>query len=123
MTLQELYQSIDGSYDQALRVMKSEKLIGRHILKLAGSGLSETLAQAASGMDPSAIFESTHAIKGVCANLGLVRLSEQASELAEEFRPGAARRFSDGEVSAKLADLGERLRSTLEGIRRYEAGL
>ncbi|MBP5166886.1 MAG: Hpt domain-containing protein [Oscillospiraceae bacterium] len=123
MTLQELYRSIDGSYDQALRVMKAEKLIGRHILKLAGSGLSDMLAQAASSMDPSAIFESTHAIKGVGANLGLVRLSEQASELADEFRPGASRQFSDSEAAEKLAALSELLGSTVEGIRRYEAEL
>ena len=123
MTLQELYQSIDGSYDQALRIMRSEKLIGRQILKLADSGLLDALSRAASDMDAAAIFESTHAIKGVCANLGLVRLSEKASGLAEEFRPGSPRRLSDGEAGAGLAELTELFQRTLDAIRGYEAGL
>ncbi|SDM70841.1 hypothetical protein SAMN04490370_105190 [Eubacterium ruminantium] len=33
--------------------------------------------------------------KGVCANLGLAKLSEEVSVISEEFRPGKSRKFSD----------------------------
>ena len=31
MTIQELYQMIDGDYDQAIRVLRVDKLIDKHI--------------------------------------------------------------------------------------------
>ena len=39
MTLQELYQMIDGDYDQALRVLRMDKLLDKHIRKLTKNGV------------------------------------------------------------------------------------
>ena len=116
MTLQELYKEINGDYDQALRVMRVEKLVDKHIRKLTKNGVVESLLKAGETMDPVALFETSHAVKGVCANLGLVALSEAASEISEEYRPGNERHFSDAEVKEEL------YRRTLEGISRYEKG-
>ena len=82
MTLQELYKEINGDYDQALRVMRVEKLVDKHIRKLTKNGVVESLLKAGETMDPVALFETSHAVKGVCANLGLVALSEAASEIS-----------------------------------------
>ena len=122
MTLQELYKEINGDYDQALRVMRVEKLVDKHIRKLTKNGVVESLLKAGETMDPVALFETSHAVKGVCANLGLVALSEAASEISEEYRPGNERHFSDAEVKEKLLALEELYRRTLEGISRYEKG-
>ena len=46
MTLQELYQQIGGDYDQALRVLRVEKLVDKHIRKLTKNGLIEALVGA-----------------------------------------------------------------------------
>jgi hypothetical protein len=46
MTIQQLYENIGGNYDQAVRVMKSDRLIDKYIRKLAGSGVGEALAGA-----------------------------------------------------------------------------
>lgn len=122
MTLQELYQQIGGDYEQALKVLRVEKLVDKHIRKLPGNGLIESLLAAGERMDPTELFETAHAVKGNYANLGLIRLSAAASEICEEFRPGNARRFSDGEVREKLREIGAAYGKVTEGIRAYENG-
>jgi len=120
MTLQELYQEIGGDYDQAVRVLRMDKLIDKHIRKLPLNGVVSNLIEAGKGMDPTEIFEKAHAMKGVCSNLGLTRLSSLASEIAEEYRPGNSRTLSDGEVSERIEKISEIYERTVEGIRKYE---
>ena len=121
MTIRELYDAIGGNYDQAVRVMKMDRLIDKYVRKLKNSRLDEALAEAGASMDAAKLFESAHAMKGVCSNLGLDALAAAADEITEEFRPGNPRRLSDEEVRARLDAIAERYRATAEGIARYEA--
>lgn len=120
MTLTELYQEIGGDYDQALRVMRVEKLMDKHLRRFPDNGVVEGLLAAGESMDPEKIFEAAHAVKGVCSNLGLVNLSEAASEITEEYRPGNARKLSDDEVKAKIESIRRMYEKVTEGIRKYE---
>ncbi len=122
MTLQELYSLIDGDYEQALRVLRMDKLLDKHIRKLTSNGVADKLLEAGQGMDPTQLFEAAHAMKGVCANLGLVRLSAAASEIAEEYRPGKPRRMTDAEVKEKLNSIADLYAKTAAGIRQYTEG-
>ena len=122
MTLQELYQRIGGDYDQALRVLHIEKLIDKHIRKFPKNGVVDTLLDAGKTMDPTGLFETAHAVKGVCANLGLTVLSDAAAEITEEFRPGNARKLSDAEIGEKLHKIEDMYNRIKEGIRQYEEG-
>ena len=122
MTIQQLYEKIGGNYEQAVRVMKKDKLIDKYIRKLGSSDVGEKLAQAGETMDAEKLFESAHAMKGVCANLGLDALASAADEITEEFRPGNPRKLSDAAVGEKVEALLERFRNTLRGIEEYEAG-
>ena len=119
MTLRELYQTIDGDYDQAMRVLRMEKLLDKHIRKLTTNGVVEKLLEAGKTMDATQLFETAHAAKGVCANLGLTTLSAAASEISEEFRPGTTRSMSDAQVAEKLQIIEALYRKTAEGIRQY----
>ena len=119
MTLQELYQEIGGDYEQALRVLRMDKLLDKHIRKLAQNGVVDNLIAAGQGMDPTQLFEAAHAMKGVCANLGLMKLSAMASDIAEEYRPGNPRRYSDAQVKEKLAEIETMYKRTADGISRY----
>lgn len=121
MTLQELYLSIDGDYDQVMRILRMEKLVDKHIRKFAKNGVVERLLEAGKTKDPTQMFEAAHAMKGVCGNLGLKDLCDIASELSEEYRPGNARKLSDEEVDERLAVVAEAFRKAKEGIARYEA--
>ena len=119
MTLQELYQNIDGDYDQAIRVLRIEKLMDKHIRKFTQNGVVEEVLAAADRLDPIEMFEKTHAMKGVCANLGLVKLSEAASEICEEYRPGNSRKLSDDEIKARIQNIKEMYERTAGGISAY----
>lgn len=119
MTLQELYESIGGDLDQALRVLRVEKLVDKHIRKLPANGVVDNLLAAGEGMDPTQLFETAHAVKGVCANLGLLGIANAASDIAEEYRPGNPRTMTDDEVKAKLATIAELYDKAKAGIARY----
>ncbi len=122
MTLQELYAAIGGNYDQAMRVLRMEKLMDKHIRKFTQNGVVTNLLEAGETLDPTQMFETAHAAKGVCANLGLQALSDMASDIAEEYRPGNSRTMSDAEVAAKLAEIEALYRKTEAGINQYIAG-
>ena len=122
MTIKELYQSIGGDYEGALRVLRVEKLVDKHIRRFAENDATERLVIAGETMDPAELFEAAHAMKGVCANLGLTLLSDEASGITEEFRPGNERKLSDDEVRARIYAIHEKYKSTVEEIRKYEEG-
>ena len=120
MTLQELYQAIDGDYDQAIRVLRMDKLVDKHIRKLTKNGVIEALLAAGETMDPTQLFETAHAVKGICANLGLTKISDAASEIAEEYRPGNSRKLTDAEVTERLQAIAQMYDKTKAGIQKYE---
>ncbi len=122
MTIQQLYDRIGGNYEHAVRIMKKDKLIDKYVRKLKDSNVGDALAQAGETMDAVKLFESAHAMKGVCANLGLDALANAADEITEEFRAGNPRTLSDDAVREKVAGILQRYRDTVEDIAEYEAG-
>ncbi len=121
MTVQELYEQIGGDYASAKRILPMDKLIGKFVLKFLDDKSYAKLTGAWAEKDAQGVFDGAHAIKGVCANLGLNTLSGQASEIAEEFRPGNARKLDDAEVDRRIAALTATYEKTIEGIRAFAA--
>ena len=121
MTVQELYESIGGSYDSAKKILQMDMLIGKFILKLLDGTSCQRLLDAAQAGDPVGMFEGAHAMKGVCANLGLNDLSAAASVIAEEFRPGKERTMDQAALDQRLAELKDKYEETVAGIRKYAA--
>ena len=122
MTIQELYEEIGADYEQAKRVLRVDKLIDKHIRKLPANGVMDKLLEAGEEMDPTTMFETSHAVKGICANLGLKSIADAASEISEEFRPGNPRTMSDEEVQEKLGFIRDTYQKTKDGIARYTEG-
>ena len=120
MTLEELYSEMGGNYDHAKQIMKMDKLIDKYVRKLKDSDVGTRLAAAAETMDENQLFESAHAMKGVCGNLGLDKLAALADEITEEFRPGKDRRMSDEEAKAKISSALDMLQKSLDCIEAYE---
>ena len=121
MTLEELYANMGGNYEHAKQIMKMDKLIDKYVRKLKNSDIKARLASAFETMDAAQLFESAHAMKGVCGNLGLDSLADAAEKITEEFRPGGERKYSDDEVKGFIAEVDELYSKTIEGIKRYEA--
>ena len=121
MTVQELYQQIGGSYDDAKRILPMDKLIAKFVVKFLDDKSAETLFSAWDARDTATLFEGAHAMKGVCANIGLTALSTSASALAEEFRPGRERAMDDAEVQRRIDELRASYDHAVEGIRAFAA--
>ena len=120
MTVQELYENIGGSIQSALRILQMDKMVARFIVRYLDEPSCGKLLEAYENKDEKGVFEAAHAMKGVCANLGLTGLSEAASEIAEEYRPGKERRFTDAEVKAKIDHIAQDYQKTAEEIQKYE---
>ncbi len=121
MTVQELYVKIDGNIQSALRILQMDKLVARFIVRYLDEPSCGKLLEAYDSSDGKGVFEAAHALKGVCANLGLDKLSALASEICEQFRPGAARTLADSEIADKVAELKELHERTVEGITAFQA--
>ncbi len=121
MTAPELYERIGGSYGDARRILQTDKLIGKYIVKLLDDRSAEALFSAAEAHDDAALFNAAHTMKGVCGNLGLTSLANAASALAEEFRPGSARTMDNAEVERRVEALRADYARTLTGIRAFAA--
>ena len=88
MTIQELYEQIGGNYDHAMQIMRMDKMIAKYLQKLTDSDVCSALKAAGESMDSSALFESAHAMKGVCANLGLTPMYTIIYDMVEDLRVG-----------------------------------
>ncbi|MBQ1492199.1 MAG: Hpt domain-containing protein [Blautia sp.] len=119
MTLQELYQEMGADYEMAIRILRMDKLIDKHIRRFAGNEVIKGLLQAGEAMDPAELFDKAHAAKGVCANLGLSKLSDLVTVISEEYRPGNARTRSDEEVKQILEEIQRVYELSIEKIRQY----
>ena len=121
MTVRELYDSIGGSYESACRILQMDRLIDKFIRKFLDDETYGRLLTAYEHKDSAGMFESSHAMKGVCANLGLDALSALAGEIADEFRPGRERRWDDAVLAEKIDSLKVLYTRTQEGIRQFAA--
>ncbi|MBQ4427014.1 MAG: Hpt domain-containing protein [Oscillospiraceae bacterium] len=121
MTVQELYEKIGGNFDAAKKILPSEALIGRFVVKLLKDGSMQKLRDGVAAGDGKAIFEGAHALKGVTANLGLQNISDLAAEIADEFRTGRERSLSDEELQAKLDELNAKFDAASEEIAKFQA--
>lgn len=120
MTLEALYQNIGGDYARAIKVLRVEKLVDKHIRKLPGNQIFPALEQAGTDMDATALFENAHAMKGITANLGLTKICDLSTRIAEEFRPGNPRTMSDPEVQHMIQEIMELFHHATEEIKQYE---
>ncbi|MBR3663500.1 MAG: Hpt domain-containing protein [Desulfovibrio sp.] len=121
MTIPELYAAIDGSYESVKRILPTDALVEKFVLRIIDEKSFERLKNAKDSHDPKELFEAAHAIKGICANVGLDKLSAQASVVAEEFRPQKERTMSDAELDAHLDQFFQKYEATVATLRDYIA--
>ena len=119
MTIQELYANIGGSYDSAKKILQMDRLIGKFIVKFLDDKSCEKLMTGWENRDGAAIFEGAHALKGVCANLGLDSLSQNASEIAEEYRGGKAPSLAEADLETRMQAIRQQHEETVRGIQAY----
>ena len=88
MTLKECYAAMEGDYQDALGRLRSDRLVQKFVLKFLADGSYDLLTQSMEEENYAEAFRAAHTIKGVCQNLGLTKLLNSSSELAEALRNG-----------------------------------
>ncbi len=89
MTLKEFMEKTQGDYSGVMARLGSEAVAIRIIGMFKKDTSLDELEEAYANNDYSKIFQVTHNLKGVCANLGITKLGEHASVLCEATRGGA----------------------------------
>lgn len=89
MSLKEFMDKVAGDYSGVMARLGSEAVAVRIVGMFKKDSSLESLESAYKEGDHAEIFNVTHNLKGVCANLGLTKLGEYSSELCEATRHGA----------------------------------
>lgn len=122
MTLQELYDRIDGDYAEAIGRLRMDRLIDRFIIRFLDDKTCPSICSSWAAGDKHATFEAAHAAKGVCANLSLTKLAQIASQITEALRPGNEELEASTDVDALVDELATRHQATVDLIRAYADG-
>lgn len=86
MTLQELYQIIQGDYQDVKMRLRSEERIQKFLIFFLKDESFSIFMKGMEEEDYETAFRGIHTLKGVCMNLGLHTLKEQASFMTELLR-------------------------------------
>ena len=119
MKIEELYASIGGNYNEVHSRLISEKIISKFICKFPNDPTFGQLMDALMKGDEDAVFRAVHTLKGVCANLGLTKLSGLASDVTEMYRPGQEALRVD--EKAKVSELKTCYEDTIAKINQFAA--
>ena len=85
MNIKVFYDSIGGSYEDAIQRLMNDTLIEKFLKKFKDYDFSK-LTSAVNDKDYYQIFVEAHTLKGVALNLSLMKLGESASKLTELLR-------------------------------------
>lgn len=86
MTIEECYNKLGGSFEQAEKRLPSVSLIKRFVAKFPDDSSFSELCNAMQNGERADAFRAAHTLKGVCANLSFDRLFSSAEQLTEALR-------------------------------------
>ena len=114
MTTRELYDKIGADYDAALRRLPMDELVAKFIVRFLDDGSCRRLIETWEAGNEEEMFEAAHAAKGVCANLALTKLYENASTVTDAYRPGK----EDAKLKEEVDKLMKQFKEDYEGSVR-----
>lgn len=88
MTLQELYEDMEGNYPEVIKRFTKEERIIKYLKKFQTQPTIMVLREALERADYEIAFREAHNLKGVCASLGMTKLRAVAEILTEALRGG-----------------------------------
>lgn len=86
MTIKELYEIINSSYDDVIRRIPNDELIARFLKKFLFDNSFNELKDAINKKDVYLSFEASHKLKGIVANLSFTNLFKDVDFLTEYLR-------------------------------------
>lgn len=115
MTVQELYESIEGDYNEVRSRLINDSLVTRFVKKFPSDPSMHELLEAVAAGDIRTSFRAAHTLKGVCGNLAFTRLFQAAWNLTEQLRP-----LDMPADPVLLEQLKEEYQLTLNAIERLQ---
>jgi len=88
MTLKECYEMMGGDYEEVIDRLPREASIVKYLKKYVDSNEFDKMLEAYNNKDYKCLFEETHNIKGMSANLSISVLGKTVSEICEAVRNG-----------------------------------
>ena len=116
MTLQECYAALEGSYDEVLGRLRSDRLIQKFVLKFLDDGSYRLLCDSLNNGSHDEAFRAAHTIKGMCQNLAFTKLEQSSTTLTEALRSGTVS-ADDPMVAQVMKDYAQ----TVDAIRAFQA--
>ena len=121
MTVKEVYQAMEGNFDDAVSRMMSERLVEKFMLKFLDDSSYSTLCEALEKDDYVTGFRAAHTLKGVCANLAFTKLQNSSSLLTEALREGSIQ--PKPVVDDLFANVQKDYNETVSAIKEYKESL
>jgi len=91
MNIKECFEAMHGDYNDVLTRLPKDSIIIKFLRKFEDNKEFEELLEASEAKDYQRVFELSHDLKGMAANLGIKGFSIAASELCEAVRGGEAK--------------------------------
>lgn len=123
MTVRELYDAIGGNYDEALNRMMNEGIITRFVLRFLENDTYDKLKEAVANKDDKAIFETSHALKGVTATLAFTPMAQISGVITDSTRPGRDDLRAALDLEQKMSELDEAYNITIAALTKFKSEL
>lgn len=115
MTVKDCYDMMGGGYEEVIKRLLDDKRVLKFAVKFLDDASYDTLQESMAKEDYETAFRAAHSIKGVCQNLGFVKLSESSAALTEALRGGKNQDTSELERQVR-----EDYEKTVQGIKAMQ---
>lgn len=114
MKVQELYEKLQGDYNEACKRLINEKMVANFVLKFPADPSMKLLRDSVAAGDIETSFRAVHTLKSLAGVLSLTKLYKAAWDLTEQLRP----RLSQADpVLLKLVE--EEYTKSIEAIEEF----
>ena len=88
MDLKQCYDTFGGDYNGVMGRLITQERVTKFLRMFTRDESFQTLCVSLESRDFETAFRAAHTLKGTCANLGITRLQNSASEITEALRNG-----------------------------------
>ena len=114
MTVQEIYKTINGDYENVISRLATEERVQKYLLRFLDTTDFSDLKEAVSHDQWEKAFLAVHTLKGMALNLGFSNLAKCSSDLTEELRGGLK---SEASARSYYAQVSEEYNRTVDAIK------
>lgn len=119
MTIQEVYEKINGDYEDVLTRLPREELVKKFAVKFLDDPSFDQLVKALEEDNQEEAFRAAHTLKGVCMNLGFKILYKSTYNITEALRLGYPK-ISKEELHNLFKKLDKDYNIVINGIKELD---